>query len=91
MQFPAAFDNTPRMISYFQQWKPDFAPGTQRLYSNPSLGLFGYLAAQSLKQPFDRLMEHTLLPKLGLKHTYLSVPSHSDHHLDQRKAALFLP
>lgn len=74
LQFPADTDDNPRMIGYFQQWKPDFAPGTQRLYSNPSLGLFGYLAAQSLKQPFDRLMEHTLLPKLGLKHTYLSVP-----------------
>ncbi|WP_308907503.1 class C beta-lactamase [Pseudomonas canadensis] len=74
LQFPRAADNTQHMISYFQQWKPDFAPGTQRLYSNPSLGLFGYLAAQSLKQPFDQLMEKTLLPKLGLKHTFVTVP-----------------
>ena len=62
------------MISYFQQWQPDFAPGTQRLYSNPSLGLFGYLAAQSLKQPFAQAMEKTLLPALGLKHTFIKVP-----------------
>lgn len=74
LQFPREADNTQHMISYFQQWKPDFAPGTQRLYSNPSLGLFGYLAAQSLKQPFDQLMEKTLLPKLGLKHTFVTVP-----------------
>ena len=74
LQFPRAADNTQHMISYFQQWKPDFAPGTQRLYSNPSLGLFGYLAAQSLKQPFGQLMEKTLLPKLGLKHTFVTVP-----------------
>ncbi|CRM89054.1 Beta-lactamase [Pseudomonas sp. 22 E 5] len=74
LQFPRAADNTQHMISYFQQWKPDFAPGTQRLYSNPSLGLFGYLAAQSLKQPFDQLMEKTLLAKLGLKHTFVTVP-----------------
>lgn len=74
LQFPREADNTQHMISYFQQWKPDFAPGTQRLYSNPSLGLFGYLAAQSLKQPFDQVMEKTLLPKLGLKHTFITVP-----------------
>ena len=74
LQFPREADNTQHMISYFQQWKPDFAPGSQRLYSNPSLGLFGYLAAQSLKQPFDQLMEKTLIPKLGLKHTFITVP-----------------
>ena len=74
LQFPANADNSQRMISYFQQWQPDFAPGTQRLYSNPSLGLFGYLAAQSLKQPFAQAMEKTLLPALGLKHTFIKVP-----------------
>ncbi|WP_411380502.1 class C beta-lactamase [Pseudomonas sp. MPB26] len=75
LQFPREADNSQRMISYFQHWKPDFAPGTHRLYSNPSLGLFGYLAAQSLKQPFDQLMQNTLLPKLGLKHTFIKVPN----------------
>ncbi|MBB6287097.1 MULTISPECIES: class C beta-lactamase [unclassified Pseudomonas] len=74
LQFPAQADNSQRMISYFQHWKPDFAPGTRRLYSNPSLGLFGYLAAQSLKQPFDQVMEKTLLPALGLKQTFIKVP-----------------
>ena len=75
LQFPNDADDSQHMLSYFLHWKPDFAPGTQRLYSNPSLGLFGYLAAQSLKQPFDQLMEKTLLPALGLKHTYLNVPA----------------
>lgn len=74
LQFPQEADNSDKMISYFQHWKPDFAPGTHRLYSNPSLGLFGYLAAQSMGQPFDRLMEQNLLPKLGLKHTWINVP-----------------
>lgn len=75
LQFPREADNNPRMISYFQHWRPDFAPGTHRLYSNPSLGLFGYLAAQSLKQPFDQLMQDILLPKLGLEHTFIKVPN----------------
>jgi len=74
LQFPDAFDHADKMLAYFQQWKPVYAAGTHRLYSNPSIGLFGYLAAQSLGQPFDEVMEKTLLPKLGLKHTYLNVP-----------------
>ena len=74
LQFPAEFDSPDKMLSYYQQWKPLFPAGSHRLYSNPSLGLFGYLAAHSLGQPFDEAMTNTLLPKLGLKHTYLKVP-----------------
>ncbi|WP_449105151.1 class C beta-lactamase [Pseudomonas mohnii] len=74
LQFPDAADSADKMLGYFKQWQPTYAAGTHRQYSNPSLGLFGYLAAQSMGQPFDELMEHTLLPKLGLKHTYLKVP-----------------
>jgi beta-lactamase class C len=64
----SAFDN----ISVLQLGT--YTAGTHRQYSNPSLGLFGYLAAQSMGTPFDDLMEKTLLPKLGLKHSYLKVP-----------------
>ncbi|VVM71950.1 Beta-lactamase [Pseudomonas fluorescens] len=74
LQFPAESDSADKMLGYYKQWKPLYAPGSHRLYSNPSLGLFGYLAAHSMGQPFDELMEKTLLPKLGLKHTYLQVP-----------------
>ncbi|MFY0729732.1 beta-lactamase [Pseudomonas sp. NFX15] len=74
LQFPAEADSADKMLGYFKQWKPLYPAGSQRLYSNPSIGLFGYLAAHSLGQPFDELMEKTLLPKLGLQHTYLHVP-----------------
>ncbi|EEQ95372.1 Beta-lactamase [Brucella intermedia LMG 3301] len=52
----------------------DYPAGTQRRYSNPSIGLFGYLAARSMGQPFDVLMEQKLLPALGLKNTFVHVP-----------------
>lgn len=74
LQFPSEADRQDKMLGYFKQWKPTYAAGTHRQYSNPSLGLFGYLAAQSMGAPFDELMEKTLLPKLGLKHSYLKVP-----------------
>ncbi|WP_413037953.1 class C beta-lactamase [Pseudomonas frederiksbergensis] len=74
LQFPDDADAPDKMLGYFKQWKPTYVAGTHRQYSNPSLGLFGYLAAQSIGAPFDDVMEKTLLPKLGLKHTYLKVP-----------------
>lgn len=74
LQFPDAADSAATMLGYFQHWKPTYAPGAQRLYSNPSIGLFGYLTAQSLGQPFNVAMEKTLLPGLGLTDTHVSVP-----------------
>ncbi|WP_053162243.1 class C beta-lactamase [Pseudomonas brassicacearum] len=74
LQFPAEADHPDRMFSYYTTWKPLYPAGTQRLYSNPSIGLFGYLAARSLERPFDEVMERTLMPGLGLQHSYVRVP-----------------
>jgi CubicO group peptidase (beta-lactamase class C family) len=75
LQFPTEADSSDKMLGYFQHWKPVYPAGSHRQYSNPSIGLAGYLAAKSLGQPFDQIMSETLLPKLGLQHTYLKVPS----------------
>ncbi|NWE48654.1 class C beta-lactamase [Pseudomonas gingeri] len=74
LQFPDEADSSDKMLGYFQNWKPTYPAGEQRQYSNPSLGLFGYVAARSLGRPFDDLMEKTLLPKLGLQDSYVRVP-----------------
>ncbi|MFJ2690202.1 class C beta-lactamase [Pseudomonas sp. NPDC087336] len=74
LQFPTEADSADKMLGYYQQWKPVYTAGSHRLYSNPSIGLSGYLAAHSMGQPFDEAMENNLLPKLGLKHTWLKVP-----------------
>lgn len=74
LQFPddVADDGT---LAYFQRWKADAAPGAQRRYSNPSLGLFGHVAALSMGSGFADAMEGRILPGLGLKHTYVRVPA----------------
>lgn len=74
LQFPDAVTDDSSMLAYFRKWKPDYPAGTQRRYSNPSIGLFGYLAARSMGQPFDVLMEQKLLPAFGLKNTFVHVP-----------------
>lgn len=47
LQFPEQVKDQASLLDYYRHWKADYAPGTQRLYSNPSLGLFGYLAAKA--------------------------------------------
>ncbi|EKJ6828498.1 TPA: PDC family class C beta-lactamase [Pseudomonas aeruginosa] len=75
LQFPDSVQKDQAQIrDYYRQWQPTYAPGSQRLYSNPSIGLFGYLAARSLGQPFERLMEQQVFPALGLEQTHLDVP-----------------
>ncbi|MGQ7250612.1 class C beta-lactamase [Vreelandella titanicae] len=74
LQFPESVQSEEAMIDYYRQWQPESAPGSHRLYSNPSLGLFGYLTAQSLGQPFEMAMEEALFTPLGLEHSYFQVP-----------------
>ncbi|MFE0016211.1 class C beta-lactamase [Mesorhizobium sp. NPDC059054] len=74
LQVPDDVTNQDGMIAYFRAWKPEFPAGTHRRYSNPSIGLFGYLAAESMGKPFDVLMEEKLLPALGLSNTFIHVP-----------------
>lgn len=75
LQFPDEVQTPAQTLAWFQHWQPRFAPGTHRCYSNPSLGLFGDLAARAQQQPFAELMTQQVLPRLGLKHTYLEVPA----------------
>lgn len=74
LQFPDTVKNEEQMIDYYRQWQPESAPGSHRLYSNPSIGLMGYLAAQRLGKPYEALMEEALLAPLGLEQSYIQVP-----------------
>lgn len=73
LQFPGEVA-ADQMTSYFRQWQPDAAPGAQRLYSNPSIGLFGHIAGLALKSNFADAMEGRIFPQLGLTSTFIRVP-----------------
>jgi len=75
LQFPKEVTDQEKMVAYYRNWHPSYAPGSFRQYSNPSIGLFGYLAARAMGQPFDALMQDRILAGLGLKHTYVHVPA----------------
>ena len=74
LQFPGSVTNDEQMMRYFREWKPTHTPGTVRTYANPSVGLLGLIAARSLNDGFDALMERRVIQPLGLKRTYLQVP-----------------
>ena len=79
LQFPD--DVTPdSMMGYYQAWRPSFSAGSHRLYSNPSIGLFGYAAATSLGAPFEQVMKTDILKPLGMTHTYITVPAAAMRH-----------
>lgn len=74
LQFPDAVENDVEMATYFAQWKPSAAPGAQRRYSNPSIGLLGHVTSLAMNGDFADLVEAKLFPKLGLDHSYIRVP-----------------
>ena len=74
LQFPDGITDQDQMVAYYRSWNPVYTARTHRQYSNPSVGLFGHLAARSLDAPFDHLMEQQIFPRLGLAHTYVRVP-----------------
>ena len=75
LQFPDAVSSERQMLDYYRNWQAVYAPGMQRLYSNPSIGLFGHLAAASMAKPFQQLMEKDLLPQLGMQESYVQIPA----------------
>lgn len=72
--FSAKIKSEADAIAFLQKWKPSATPGTQRRYSNPSIGLFGHVAALAMKGDYADLVEAEILPKLGLAHTFIRVP-----------------
>nr|WP_165618243.1 class C beta-lactamase [Mycolicibacterium porcinum] len=74
LQFPPDITDDAQMPAYFQHWTPDAAPGQQRRYSNPSIGLLGHLTALAMNRDFSDLIEGEIFPKLQLHHSYIRVP-----------------
>lgn len=74
LQFPEELADA-RMVSYFQQWKPDAQPGVQRVYSNPSLGLFGHVVALAMRDDYANLVAKHVFGPLGFSSSYIKVPA----------------
>ncbi|WP_058790744.1 class C beta-lactamase [Pseudomonas oryzihabitans] len=80
LQFPDSVTTDDQATAFYQAFQPPFPAGSRRLYSNPSIGLFGALAAQRLDEPFATALQRHVLKPLGLDHTYLQVPAAEQAH-----------
>jgi len=74
LQFPDEVVTQQDMVKYFQKWQPKTKISAARQYSNPSIGLMGYVTALAMKKPYSELIEKKLFPQLGLKQSFIHVP-----------------
>ena len=75
LQVPDNIDNDNQLMQYFKDWRPSYKPGTYRTYANPGIGTLGLIAARSMGQDFNTLIEQRLFPALGIQGSYITVPS----------------
>lgn len=71
LQLPDTVTDQASLLSYYQNWQPQAAPGTIRQYSNASIGLFGYLMT---KGRFEEAMIKSVFQPLRLTRTFFTVP-----------------
>lgn len=77
LQLPDAVTNNEQLIEYYKNWKPDYPAGTQRMYTNPSIGLLGVIAGRTMQQPFTTAMTKNVFAKMSLNNTFYEIPAES--------------
>ncbi len=75
LQFPDDVKTDADALRYYRRWKPSHAAGTYRLYSNPSIMLLGFIAAATMHDDFTALIQRDVIAPLGLRNTFLVIPS----------------
>ena len=73
LQLPEGVDRT-NFVTWYRDFKPVVQIGTNRLYSNASIGLFGHLTAEAAGGSFAELLDKKVLSPLHLDDTFLDVP-----------------
>lgn len=75
LQNPDGLPDDAAVQRWLRDWEPVHAPGTKRVYSNPSIGLFGRAVAAAIGRDFTEAVQDDLLPALGLRETHIRVPA----------------
>ncbi|KGS04140.1 class C beta-lactamase [Burkholderia sp. ABCPW 111] len=72
---PDTITNTAELLDYLKNWRPEHTPGTHRVYSNLGIGTLGMIAAASMNERFETLIEKNLFPEFRMTHSYIDVPA----------------
>jgi CubicO group peptidase (beta-lactamase class C family) len=71
---PDSVKDKASLQDYYQQWQPQYAAGTQRVYANSSIGLFAHLAVAADGKTYTEAFAG-LKTALKLNQTFLQVPT----------------
>jgi beta-lactamase class C len=74
LQFPGGTDES-NFADWYREFEPSTIIGGSRLYSNPSIGLFGRLVTKAAGGSFVELLRAKVLAPLELTDTFLTVPN----------------
>lgn len=80
LQIPDNVTDEASLQNYYQTWQPQWSPGTKRLYSNASIGLFGALMIKPSGMNFKQAMTQRVFQPLKLSHTWINVPQQEDEN-----------
>lgn len=80
LQVPENVTDEISLQHYYQTWQPQWKPGTKRLYSNASIGLFGKLAVKPSGMSFEKAMSKRVFQPLKLTHTWIHILPHEEKH-----------
>jgi beta-lactamase class C len=75
LQIPDGIENDAKLIAYYKDWKPAYAAGPVRTYSNLSIALLGLIAAKTMHADCTTLLQNRMFPALGLHHSFMSIPA----------------
>uniref|UniRef100_UPI003366A7BA cephalosporin-hydrolyzing class C beta-lactamase MIR-31 n=1 Tax=Enterobacter roggenkampii TaxID=1812935 RepID=UPI003366A7BA len=80
LQVPDEVTDTASLLRFYQNWQPQWKPGTTRLYANASIGLFGALAVKPSGMSYEQAMTTRVFKPLKLDHTWINVPKAEEAH-----------
>ena len=80
LQVPDEVTDTASLLHFYQNWQPQWKPGTTRLYANASIGLFGALAVKPSGMSYEQAMTTRVFKPLKLDHTWINVPKAEEAH-----------
>lgn len=80
LQVPDEVTDHASLLRFYQNWQPQWKPGTTRLYANSSIGLFGALAVKPSGMSYEQAMTTRVFKPLKLDHTWINVPKAEETH-----------